>query len=149
MNGIGTLTLTGDNTYTGGTTVTEGELRLGDGGTSGSIVGDVVNNGTLTFIRSDAVSFAGVVSGNGTLVQLGPGALSLTGANTYTGVTTVVRRDAPDQRQSDGGDRCGVGRRGRDAGRHRHDGRRGDGGGRRAFVAGRRARARSPPAASC
>ena len=43
--GNGTLTLTGANTYTGGTTINGGTLELGDGGTSGSIVGDVTDSG--------------------------------------------------------------------------------------------------------
>ena len=37
--------LTGANTYTGGTTITAGTLQLGNGGTTGSIAGNVVNNG--------------------------------------------------------------------------------------------------------
>ena len=45
--GLGTLTLTGDNLYAGGTTITTGTLRLGAGGTSGSILGDIVDNDTL------------------------------------------------------------------------------------------------------
>jgi hypothetical protein len=36
--------LTDNNTYTGGTTITGGTLQLGNGGTSGSIVGNVVDN---------------------------------------------------------------------------------------------------------
>ena len=87
----GILTLTGNNTYTGGTTVTAGALQIGNGGTTGSLVGDLVNNGALVaFQRSDAINFAGVVSGIGTLSQQGPGTLTLTGANTYTGVTSVT-----------------------------------------------------------
>ena len=39
----GTLILSGDSTYTGGTTIAAGTLQLGNGGTSGSITGDVVN----------------------------------------------------------------------------------------------------------
>ncbi len=49
--GTGTLTLTGTNTYTGGTTITAGTLQIGDGGISGSIVGDVTDNGNLAFNR--------------------------------------------------------------------------------------------------
>ncbi|MET8524062.1 autotransporter-associated beta strand repeat-containing protein, partial [Nocardioides sp. NPDC004968] len=41
--GTGTLTLTGTNTYTGGTTISAGTLQLGNGGETGSIVGDVTN----------------------------------------------------------------------------------------------------------
>ncbi|SFG86832.1 autotransporter-associated beta strand repeat-containing protein [Methylobacterium gossipiicola] len=87
--GAGTLILTGANTVTGGTTVTAGTLQVGDGGTIGSITGDIVNKATLTFKRSDAVTFAGAISGSGSLEQGGGGTLTLTGANTYTGATTV------------------------------------------------------------
>ena len=45
--GTGTLILTADSTYAGGTTIAAGTLQLGNGGTTGSIVGDVVDNGTL------------------------------------------------------------------------------------------------------
>jgi fibronectin-binding autotransporter adhesin len=89
QNSLGTLTLTGANTYTGGTTISAGTLQIGDGGTSGSFVGDVVDNGNLVFDRSDAVTFVGIVSGTGTLGQNGPGSLTLTGATTYTGGTTI------------------------------------------------------------
>ncbi len=87
--GGGTLVLAADNTYSGGTTVSAGTLQLGNGGTSGSIVGNVTDNGTLAFDRSDDFTFAGVISGSGALVQSGAGTLTLTGANTYTGGTTV------------------------------------------------------------
>ena len=39
--GAGTTTLTGANTYSGGTTISAGTLQVGNGGTTGSIVGDV------------------------------------------------------------------------------------------------------------
>ena len=81
--GTGTLTLSGSNTYTGGTTVSGGTLQLGDGGTSGSIVGDVINNGVLAFNRSDAVSFAAAISGSGAVRQVGAGTTTLSGSNSY------------------------------------------------------------------
>ncbi|MFC6746093.1 autotransporter-associated beta strand repeat-containing protein [Methylobacterium persicinum] len=87
--GSGTLTLTGENTFTAGTAIDGGTLRLGDGGKSGSISGNVVNSGTLAFNRADDVTYAGVVSGTGSLEQKGPGTLTLTGVNTLTGMTTV------------------------------------------------------------
>ena len=85
----GDLVLTGANAYSGGTTIASGILQLGAGGTTGSIVGDVTDNGTLAFNRSDTVTFAGVISGSGGLSQLGPGTTILTADNSYTGGTTV------------------------------------------------------------
>ncbi|PSJ63205.1 autotransporter outer membrane beta-barrel domain-containing protein [Mesorhizobium soli] len=87
--GTGTTILTGTNTYTGGTTITNGTLQIGNGGTTGSIVGDVVNNAALAFNRSDNVSFGGLISGTGAVNQIGGGTLTLTGNNSYTGATNV------------------------------------------------------------
>jgi autotransporter-associated beta strand protein len=87
--GAGTLTLTGPNGYTGGTTISSGTLQLGNSGTSGSILGNVADNGTLVFNRSDVVTFAGVIFGTGGVAQVGVGTTILTAANTYTGGTTI------------------------------------------------------------
>ncbi|MFP6560442.1 autotransporter outer membrane beta-barrel domain-containing protein [Paraburkholderia sp. B3] len=87
--GAGTLTLTDDNTYTGGTTIAAGTLQLGNGGTSGSILGNIADNGTLAFDRSDSVAFGGTVSGTGAVDQIGTGTTILTANNTYTGGTTI------------------------------------------------------------
>ena len=127
--GTGTTVLTGTNTYTGGTTISAGTLQIGDGGTAGSIVGNVATSGVLAFNRTDAVTFGGVMSGAGTLSQLGAGTLTLTGTNTYTGGTTISagtlqvgnggttgalghrrggeqrRADLQPQRRADGGER--------------------------------------------
>ncbi|MBC7805155.1 MAG: autotransporter-associated beta strand repeat-containing protein, partial [Akkermansiaceae bacterium] len=90
-SGTGKLTLTGANTYTGNTTVSTGTLQVGSSGTAGSIVGDVsVGTGAnLTFNRSDNITFGNVISGAGSVTHNGGGILTLTGTNTYTGVTTV------------------------------------------------------------
>ena len=87
--GTGTTILTGTNTYTGGTLISGGTLQLGNGGASGSIVGNIVDNGALVFDRSGVLSIAGVISGSGTVTQAGTGTTILTGINTYTGATTV------------------------------------------------------------
>ncbi|KLD64106.1 hypothetical protein Y882_08475 [Dyella japonica DSM 16301] len=87
--GPGMVTFTGNNTYTGGTLLSEGTLQIGNGGTSGSVVGNLIDQGTLVFNRSDAASFAGIISGTGTVTQSGTGTLTFTGNNTYTGTTTV------------------------------------------------------------
>ncbi len=87
---LGTLVLTGANTYTGGTTVSAGTLQIGDGVTNGSIVGDVVNNSNLVFNPAAAQTYAGAISGTGSLFKQGSGTLTLTGANTYTGGTSIT-----------------------------------------------------------
>jgi outer membrane autotransporter protein len=87
--GAGTLILTGNDTYSGGTTVSGGTLQIGNGGTAGSLAGNVTNDGTLAFNLSNAFGFAGVISGSGAVQQLGPGTTTLTANNTYTGGTVV------------------------------------------------------------
>jgi autotransporter-associated beta strand protein len=87
--GTGTLILTGNNTYTGGTTITGGMLQLGNGGASGSILGNVINNGIFAINRSDTLTFGNVISGTGAFQQKGPGATILTGNNSYAGGTAL------------------------------------------------------------
>jgi fibronectin-binding autotransporter adhesin len=89
--GTGTFILTGANNYTGTTTISAGALQIGDGGTVGSLGSGGVDltNGKLVFNRNDAITVANVISGTGRLVQSGAGALTLSGANTYAGGTTI------------------------------------------------------------
>ncbi|WP_245295167.1 autotransporter-associated beta strand repeat-containing protein [Manganibacter manganicus] len=89
-DGAGTLILAADGSYTGGTAITAGTLQLGDGGTGGVVGGDVVNDGTLAFNRSDSVAFGGMISGSGSVTQIGTGTTILTADNSYTGGTTIA-----------------------------------------------------------
>lgn len=84
-----TWILSGAGTFSSGVTITAGTLQIGDGGTTGLLTGDVVNNGTLAFNRLDALSFGGTISGTGGLLQIGGGITTLTAANSYTGGTTI------------------------------------------------------------
>jgi fibronectin-binding autotransporter adhesin len=90
-SGDGTQVLSGNNTYTGDTTISEGTLRIGAGGTTGSLgTGNVINNAALVFDRSDSTSVANDISGTGTLTKLGNGILTLAGSNSYSGNTNVT-----------------------------------------------------------
>jgi autotransporter-associated beta strand protein len=91
MQGPGTLVLTAANTYSGGTKIAGGTLQIGNGGTSGSITGNVVDKGTLAFDRSDTIAFPGAISGTGALQQNGGIASNviLTATNKYSGGTVI------------------------------------------------------------
>jgi fibronectin-binding autotransporter adhesin len=95
--GTGTLTLSGENAYTGGTMIYGGMLQIGKGAASGTVIGnvntgDVTNGtGTLAFNRSDAYEFSGAIGGAGDVAQVGSGTTTLSGANTYTGTTYVKK----------------------------------------------------------
>jgi fibronectin-binding autotransporter adhesin len=91
-NDSGNWMLTGNNTYTGNTVVNDGNLMIGNGGTSGNLgTGNVIVNSptsTLSMNRSDTVIFNATMSGPGTFAQVGTGTTTLT-ANNSIGATTV------------------------------------------------------------
>jgi autotransporter-associated beta strand protein len=115
--GAGVLTLTGSDYHQGGFVVNGGTLRLGSGEWPSSPGALTVNAGTFdlnghsvslpTIAGSGGVialgggnltvggtagssSFAGAITGSGMLIEYGSGyTLTLTGANTYTGGTTL------------------------------------------------------------
>ena len=92
-NSSAVMILTGNNTYTGTTTINAGLLQVGNGGASGSLgTGDVLldNAAALAFNRSSAMTVTNNISGLGRLYQNGTGVLTLTGNNSYTGITTVA-----------------------------------------------------------
>ena len=112
--GTGTLLLSGANTYTGTTTVSDGTLEVQGGAAiadTGSVVvntpgtflvsntetiGDLAGTGSVVLTQglttggnNNSTTFSGVISGPGSLTKDGTGTFTLTGANTYSGGTTV------------------------------------------------------------
>ncbi len=117
--GVGTLTLSGPNTYSGGTTINQGTIAVSADTGLGASTGPLTfNGGTLQFDSSFDLSpsraitlnaanngFAGGgtfdtngntstisqgIEGAGGLTKAGAGTLTLSGPNTYTGATTVA-----------------------------------------------------------
>jgi autotransporter-associated beta strand protein len=87
--GTGTLSITAADTYSGGTTITNGILNIGNAGTTGSIVDAVTDNAILAFDRTNAITFAGAISGSGSVEQIGTSTLTLSGTNGYMGGTLI------------------------------------------------------------
>jgi fibronectin-binding autotransporter adhesin len=81
---------TGDVTNTGGLTINNGTLRIGNGGTTGSYTGDtVINGGSLAFARSNAYTHGGTISGVGGVSKVNDGVATVTGDNDYSGNTAL------------------------------------------------------------
>ena len=125
-SGLGTVTLSGSNSFTGGVTVNQGTVKLSNAGAlnsanpnavamAGGILSlngnsvtvaalsgndSTVNNGaasgavTLTVNQTGNTSYSGVLEngavGTLALVKSGVGTLTLNGANTYSGPTTLA-----------------------------------------------------------
>ncbi|ECO6368236.1 autotransporter outer membrane beta-barrel domain-containing protein, partial [Salmonella enterica subsp. enterica] len=84
-SGDETLTLSGTNSYTGGTTISGGTLVATNVEALGT--GSVTDNATLELNTSG--TFDNVISGRGQVVKSGDKTLTLSGANSYTGGTTI------------------------------------------------------------
>ena len=90
-SGPGRVILTNNGNSLGGqTTILEGTIQVGNGGTSGTINnGPIANFGTLAFNRTNAFTVANAISGNGAIQMLGNGTMTLTGNSTFTGSLSI------------------------------------------------------------
>lgn len=88
--GSGTQTLSGNNTYNGTTIISNGVLRIGDGGTNGTLGrGAVTNLSGLVIDRGGTYTISNNIAGTGGLTNAGAGTVTLTGSNTLSGPTRV------------------------------------------------------------
>ncbi|MFO0941638.1 MAG: autotransporter-associated beta strand repeat-containing protein [Pirellulales bacterium] len=78
----GDITFTGNNSYTGGTTVSNASLTTNSAGLSGPVT---LNDSFLTFVQQSNGTFNGSVSGTGVVIKVGSGELVLANASTYSG----------------------------------------------------------------
>ncbi|WP_183063517.1 fibronectin-binding autotransporter adhesin ShdA [Salmonella enterica] len=78
------LIVIGDNTYSGGTTITGGTLTADHADSLGT--GAIANSGVLQVGEGELEN---TLSGTGSLVKTGTGELTLSGDNTYSGGTTI------------------------------------------------------------
>jgi autotransporter-associated beta strand protein len=115
--GNGTVVFVADHSYTGTTTVEAGTLRIGGGGTTGTLgTGSVsllntTSVGTLLFDRSDASVVPNLISGVGNVTLAGDSAsiVTLSAANSHTGVTTLTRGTLAAPLLADGYENSSIG----------------------------------------
>ncbi|MFJ3483579.1 autotransporter-associated beta strand repeat-containing protein [Pseudomonas sp. NPDC090202] len=107
-NGVDNLTLSGTNTWTGGTDLNSGTLTLDNASalgtgvlnangtatldnTSATALGNNVNvNGSLTVAGNNNLALSGVLGGAGNLIKDGLADLTLAGSNTFNGVLNIL-----------------------------------------------------------
>jgi autotransporter-associated beta strand protein len=108
---LGTLVLSGANTYTGGTAINGGTLQVANDNNLGAASGGLsfdggtlattasfatartttlnAGGGTIDVAPATTLTMSGAIGGSGALTKTDTGTLVLTGNNTYTGGTTV------------------------------------------------------------
>ena len=81
-----TLTLTGTNTFTGGLTVANGTVQIGNNtaGVSPSVAGNITNYGTLNIYRADAFTNKNNITSAGNTLEYGNGDINVRGVGGMT-----------------------------------------------------------------
>jgi len=113
--GAGTLTILGQNTYSGGTTISNGSVTVGNGSTAGASLGSgsvtvdagalltlnlangetftsaIIDNNLVVLDDSPVSDYtvSGNITGTGSVTKTGGNTVTLTGSNSYTGGTTI------------------------------------------------------------
>jgi fibronectin-binding autotransporter adhesin len=90
--GTGLLTLSGNNAFTSGTTISGGTLRLEGNGRlgGGSYAGAITNDARFELAGDLEQTLSGVISGSGAVAVTGPGRLTLSGVNSFSGGTSLA-----------------------------------------------------------
>ncbi len=83
--GVGTWILTGTNSYSGVTTIANGVLQVGNGGTGNLGNSSVINNTGLVFSNSASSTVVGAINGPGAVTNAGTGTAILANNNGFTG----------------------------------------------------------------
>ncbi len=115
--GSQSLQITGNTSYTGATTISAGNLQLGNGGTTGSLpnTSSFSINGTLIINRSNAFTQAAdlnghALTGSASFAQAGTGTTTLSLMNTYTGATAATAGTLSINTIADYGNDSAIGR---------------------------------------
>ena len=90
-NASSRLTLTGNNSYSGNTAITNGTLEITTNGRlgGGNYSGNITNSGQFVLGSNSNQTLSGQISGNGAITKNGTGTLTLNGSNNYSGNTTI------------------------------------------------------------